>query len=100
MTSMSGTEHFVQTESDTEASGKEANESDDGKHRQLGNLKIKLVNRPGTNVAKVYTPDAEVRHSSDENTEHPAPKRRSRENPDRDNENSLKRDTKLLMINP
>ena len=67
---MSGTEHSVQTESDTEASGKEANESDDGKHRQLGNLKIKLVNRPGTNVAKVYTPAAEVRHSSDENTDH------------------------------
>ena len=94
---MSGTEHSVQTESDTEASGKEANESDDGKHRQLGNPKIKLVNRPGTNVAKVYTPDAEVRHSSDENIEHPAPKRRSRGNPERDNENSLKRDTKLLI---
>ena len=51
---MSGTEHSVQTESDTEASGKEANESDDGKHQQLGNLKIKPVNRQGTNVAKVY----------------------------------------------
>ena len=99
---MSGTEHFVQTESDTEASGKEANESDDGKHQQLGNLKIKPVNRQGTNVAKVYTPaaDAEVRHSFDQNIEQPAPKRRSRENPERDNENNLKRDTKLLMLYP
>ena len=97
---MSGTEHSVQTESDTEASGKEANESDDGKHQQLGNLKIKPVNRQGTNVAKVYTPAAEVRHSFDQNIEQPAPKRRSRENPERDNENNLKRDTKLLMLYP
>ena len=96
---MSGTDPFVQTESDTEASGKEANESDDGKHQQLANLKRKPVNRQGTNVAKVYTPAAEVRHSFDQNIEHPATKR-SRENPERDNENNLKRDTKLLMLYP